>query len=192
MPNTFYKKAKESYLNTTFSDIKLKRLKEIDIDKLNSDGFKFLILQTPIQDRNKYYFKTKEQYGINSKNTDTFLKRVCNVLDIGDNFYPFSAFEPKYENINKRDNLVSKLHSANRFMFLYVGNSIVESLFCSLRDAFAHGNILKDEKKYYIFSSKKIDDNNTKLKFVLCVDNIDKLFRIKDVLKEFENGGNDK
>lgn len=190
MKQTYLKKAKNQYLSLRLCDAKIQNHVELDTKEIDSDIFRFFILFTPKGNDDLYYRHERSEYGINNSNTDLFITDFCKTLSIDDSFYPFASFGIKDSNIVEKQDLSKFLHSHKYYLFLRVGDSIVSSLFGSIRDALAHGNILKDKSGVLLFSTRKEDDEQSYIKLLMKIKSLTELNKVIKLLEEYKNKTN--
>ena len=191
MESEFIKKSKESYMSATLDDFSISKEflnYERDALEINPETFLSLVLYAPMPKNRNYYAKTKKYYGLEKKE-DAFLKDLIKVLYIRNHFFPFSTISSQTS--RKKD---IKNNISNRYYLFYLVNnsdssSIICSLFGGLRDALAHGNVVKTDNSIILFSTRSPDKSVKKevIKFILSIDKIERLDKVVNLLEDYKN-----
>lgn len=155
---------------------------------LNKKYFYNLVFLTPT-DQNRYGVKFKTMKKLNKRTTDTFLRTIFAKLGIKDeSIATFASFNGKKGKTIKKTKFEKM--SDEPFALLKIENGINYSLFASIRNCLAHGDILKDGEWYYLFSLStkniKISDEEKKIKFLLKIKDLDSLSIFCDVLNAYK------
>jgi len=158
---------------------------------INKDVFYKLIFNTPTNANLNYGIKFKSIKSLNGKKSNSFLNEIFDLLSItSENILLFSCFKSK-KNRNKITKENIKIDSSNLFVLLKIDNGVKESLYISIRNALAHGNIIKKNKFYYLFSlsnsNNKISDNEKKIKFLMKLNNLEQLAIFTNTLEKYIN-----
>lgn len=89
-----------------------------------------------------------------TRHIDEIVDEIMSELDL-----KTSYFYKKYDSQSGRTDLKDKIrNNSNPCICMYVGDSFTRSLYDSVRNALAHGNIAKKGKYYYLFSFSSADN----------------------------------
>lgn len=188
MPITLKQQSEKRKCILTLSAFKLNTSMLVRNININKDYFYNLVFLTPTNE-NRYGIKFKTITKINKKTTDIFLRTIFTKLNIKEELIAiFTSFDGKKGKLIEKS--LFKKSSSDPFILLKSENGIKYSLFASIRNCLAHGNILKNGEWYYLFalSSKnnKISDEEKKLKFLLKIKDLDDLSIFCDVLNDYK------
>lgn len=188
MPITLQKQSKKRKCILTLSAFKLNTSMLVSNISINKDYFYNLVFLTPTNE-NRYGIKFKAIAKINKKTTDVFLRTIFAKLNIKEELVAiFTSFDGKKGKPIEKSLLKNSLDAP--FILLKSDNGIKYSLFASIRNCLAHGNILKKGEWYYLFAlsseNKKISDEEKKLKFLLKIKDLDDLSIFCDVLNDYK------
>lgn len=188
MPNTLTQQADKNKCNLTLNSLKLNTsMLENDID-IDRNIFYELVFLTPTYE-NRYGVKLKELRKLNKRTTDIFLRTIFSRMNINEELIIiFKSFNGKKGKMIEKSKL--KNNSSEPLILLKNENKIIYSLFASVRNCLAHGNILKNGEWYYLFAlstkNNKISDEEKKLKFLLKIKSLDTLSIFCDVLNDYK------
>lgn len=153
-----------SYKNCNFLD---------DEKAIPSDVYTSIVLFSP---------STQSNLGVKlsnkiKKHIDELVLEIQKNLDIK-NTYFFASYESKDK--TKEYLSVKIKDDTNTYLCLYCSDNFTESLYASVRNALAHGNIIKKDNYFYLYSvsskgSEKEDDFEKSLTFLLCLHKLNKL-----------------
>lgn len=185
MKNKFLKQAEEHVCDITLSELESKRSKFEFIKEFNhieASEYREIILYSPSGQSNLGAQLSKSFY----ENVEFVLDEIKRENDLKDIFL-FSSFKSS----NKKTDIGKTIkEKRSAFLLLHTNNTkygILSSLYSCLRNALAHGNIVKKGKFYYLYSVKKvkeIEDKDCKITFLL---KIYKLENIKTFMEIFKN-----
>lgn len=109
------------------------------------------------------------------KHIDEIVNCIVKNLNVKSTYF-FSAYESKD---SAKENLSNQVVTdSSSFLYMYVPNGFLESLYASIRNALAHGNILKVDNFYYLYSvsPKEISPDSEKpVTFLLKIHKLSKL-----------------
>lgn len=184
---TFAQSADISYLEITLPDLGINKdnMNYIDGSQIDPDLFKRLVLLTPTTQSN--LGKKFNQYIINNNNLQEYIEELCERLKLDDKFF-FTSYASDNE---KNKNLFSEVKNGKTNMMVLKKNSgLKESLYSSVRNALAHGNIIKHKKGYALFSFSGNDNNKGEidrcLSFYLWVKDLELLKAYVNELDKYE------
>ena len=171
----------------TLNSIKLNTTMTVTNLNIDSDIFYRLVFLTPTS-QSRYGIKFKKLKKLNRRTTDIFLRTIFAKLEISDNsIMIFKSFDGKKGERIESKNLEEL--SGKPFILLRNENDIKCSLFGSIRNCLAHGNIIKDGDWFYLFAlsngQSKTSDENKKLKFLLKIKNLNLLTVFCNILDEY-------
>lgn len=153
-----------------------------DENIISKETYYDLVLLTPTK---QSHLGTKFSKKI-LKHLDELVNDLIKELDVK-NVYFFDSFNSK----SQRTDLANKIKNDNHtFIVLKCSNGLAEALYVSIRNALAHGNILSDNKYYYLYSlstkeSDNIPEEERKLVFLLKIRDIKKLIAYIEVFKKY-------
>ena len=182
----------------TFDSLSKKKSLKITLNSLGvntsmlvntSELFKIDYIKTLVLSPNTLHRYSCRKNRISSKQTDGFLRELfkeCNFCYV--NY--FKTFNSKNEN-SKKTNILKEVKENSKFdKILIIKNDqgVVRSLFNGIRNAVAHGNLLYNGSRYFIFSienNRKIKkEEDKKITFLLiCKD----LYEINEIIDKYEN-----
>lgn len=188
MPNTLKQISEKRKCILTLSAFKLNTSMLVSDISINKNSFYDLVFMTPTYE-NRYGVKFKAMKKLNKKTTDTFLRTIFSKLNIeGERIAVFTSFDGKKGKLIGKS--LFKSFSSEPFILLKSENGIKYSLFASIRNCLAHGNILKNGEWYYLFAlstkNNKISDEEKKLKFLLKIKDLNDLSVFCDVLGDYK------
>ncbi len=157
-----------------------------DIDSIDKEIFFNFVFCCPVEseDTSHYGIKFSEINSISRNNRDSFFTELLSEMDVKSiNLFKVFDSEPdKNGSIKERIDLKEKIvNEDSSFLYLYTGASRCEiSLFISIRNALAHGNLYKFGDYYYLYSvssknAKAISEFDRKINFILRISDIKKL-----------------
>lgn len=119
------------------------------------------------------------------KHIDELVDEIVSMLDIKHTY-----FYSRYTSKSSKNDLSQKIINDNdTFICMYCGNSFLELLYTSIRNALAHGNILKKGKFYYLFAlsaqEKQLPVTERNLSFLLKVRSFKNLSVYMDAFKRY-------
>lgn len=135
---TFLQEAQKNQLNITLRELMPKGVEYITED-IDSELYTKLVLLNPTNSTHLGK-KFNDYKKLNNKTLDSFVNRLKNELDVKEVYF-FKTFNSK-----KRDvlNLYSKFKNSSSYcLALYCSDNLKDSLYKSIRNALAHGNIGK-------------------------------------------------
>jgi hypothetical protein len=111
------------------------------------------------------------------KHIDEIVHDIVSALNVK-TIYFYNRFESNKDNVVDLTHNV--LNNSGTFMCLHCPNSLLESLYSSIRNALAHGNIAQKGKFYYLYSVSSQDGEKTpetqkKITFLLKVHSLNNL-----------------
>ena len=172
---TIVKEASRHKCSISLIDLETKRSSfEFVSDKsfIVPETYRDLVLFSPSKASNLGEKITKRL----EKHIDALVKEVISALDVK-TIYFFSS----YTSSKDKEDLAPKITNNNgTYMCLYCSEAFLESFYASIRNALAHGNIVKKGKYIYLYSvsSKEVHEageKERKLSFLLKVHNLNNL-----------------
>ncbi|MBO4418502.1 MAG: hypothetical protein J5789_01555 [Oscillospiraceae bacterium] len=121
------------------------------------------------------------------KHIDDLVNEVISALDVK-TIYFFSF----YDSSKNLEDLAPKIITNNgTFMCLYCPDAFLESFYASIRNALAHGNIVKKGKYIYLYSvsskeGKEVGEKERTLSFLLKVHKLNNLVAYIDAFKKYK------
>ena len=185
--NTYFKSAGNNKLKITLKALKLNKKYCLNFNpKINLILLERLILKSPTSLSN--LGKKFDAYKIRGAATDPFIKELLKELQV-DNAHFFRTFSGK-----KAGNDLSRVikEAKGSCLFLRVDDcGIINSLYASIRNALAHGNILYIDNYYILYSvsnknGEKLSEEEKYLNFFLRIDSLEKLLSYITVLDSHE------
>lgn len=181
----FYAKESQKYqCSLSLSDIETRSLKfhkcsEIDIDP---ETYMHLILYGPSKQSNL----GREISPKITKNINRLVSEIISRLDIK-NVYFFDSYRSRKD---KKDLQHIVKNDRRPFIYLYVSDSFVVSLYASIRNSLAHGNILKRGEYYYLYAlssreSHTLSENERTLSFLLKIKNFRNLSVFMEAFEKY-------
>lgn len=182
---TYSKEAKNFICSVKLNDLRSKNKK---LDFISDESiipkeiYYDLVLLTPTE---QSHLGTKFSNKI-SKHLDKLVNDLIKELDIK-NVYFFDSFTSQ----KQKTDLTNKVkNNNNTFIALRCSDGLSNALYSSIRNALAHGNILKDDKYYYLYSlslkgNTDIPEKERKLVFLLKIRDIKKLTAYTNVFKKY-------
>ena len=149
-------------------------------EKIDYDLLSKIIIFTPtnqshLGEKFKHYSK------LNKFTANDFVKKIYNALGIK-NIYVFENYTTKNKEYN---NLFKSVSGENDTFICYrTNNGIYKSLYMGLRNALAHGNIVRKKNMICLYSVS--DDKNEYTSPVSFFLRIDKMSKLKAVIKVLE------
>ena len=171
MANTdsYPKQAKKYFCNISLGNLSFckKELPFIKDDStMSSDIYQKLVLYSPCKESN---LGVKISKKLEQKLT-ALVDEILKGLDVK-HCYLFSAYDPK--DSSKQDLSKSIATQSETFLLLYSPENVSESIYASIRNALAHGNILKHGNHYYLYALSKRgstkSEQERKLSFLLKI-----------------------
>lgn len=154
----------------------------------SSQLFSSLVMCTPT-DQSHLGDKWDSYTKLNNNTLNEFVQKLIKALDVKDAYF-FSVIEPKNSNAVK-DAREDVLKSGKTLLCLYIGGSgLKNSLYSSIRNALAHGNIVDNGNSVCLYSLSEKHKNygsefDTPLSFYLRVYSLDKLEAYIATLNEY-------
>lgn len=149
-------------------------------NKLSPQIYQQLVLYSPSKESNLGEKLSKKI----EKHIDELVDEIIKGLDVK-NCYFFDSFSSK--NANKTDISPTVKKQTKPFLLMYCPNSFTESLFVSIRNALAHGNIIFKDNYYYLYSvSNKMGGNSDLDKSITFLLKLNKINSIESYIKAFE------
>lgn len=183
---TSVKKSKKQHCSITLRELESQRNKFSPIDDneaIDSDTYKELVLFSPSKQSNLGDKLSKKIL----KHIDELVNEIVKGLDIKHKYF-YSSYESK-----KADNVdlsQSILKDTKTFFCMYCSDNFSESIYASVRNALAHGNIVKKGQFVYLYSlasrnDKQLDEKDKKISFLLKVHDLKNLHTYVDAFKKF-------
>lgn len=166
---TLAQQAKKCSCSLSLSQLETKKGKfEFVSDKavIEPETYRELVLFSPSKASNLGEKITKRS----EKHIDELVKEVTSTLDIKHTYF-FDCYESK----QKKEDLTAKITKDNgTFLCMYCSAAFLESFYVSVRNALAHGNIVKKGKFFYLYSvssreGKRVEEKERTLSFLLKV-----------------------
>ena len=184
---TFASLAKKRKCAITLSSLRLNTKMLDDGLRLDPDTFYSLVFETPTN-QGLYGDKFSQFKGLKKGTSDQFVKEIASELGIEENdVLTFGVFDGKAKKAITSSTLKAK--GERPFLLYKVENGIYGSLFASIRNCLAHGDIIKNGKWYYLFclssGNRKTSDENKKIKFLLKIENPKVLKAFRNVLNRY-------
>ena len=157
MKKNYNKNANEYMCSMTIGDLQSKGQKFQFISRDTFDAYGALSANDYM---NIVLFASHDQSNIGvqlsskiEKHIDEIVDEIRCELDL-----KTSYFYKRYDSQSNRTDLKDKIkNNSNPYICMYVGDSFTRSLYDSVRNALAHGNIAKKGKYYYLFSFSNAD-----------------------------------
>ena len=173
--DTIVKEAKRHKCSISLAELETKRSKfEFVSDKsiIVPETYRDLVLFSPSKESNLGEKITKRL----EKHIDDLVKEVITALDVK-NIYFFGSYS---SNKDKEDLTPEIINNNGTFMCLYCSDAFLESFYASIRNALAHGNIVKKGKFIYLYSvsskeGQEVGEKERKLSFLLKVHKLNSL-----------------
>lgn len=187
--DSFSKKANRQYLKLTLNSLKLNDSYLVENTIYYNFNLFNLLIYSP-NCENKHACSLK---GIPKNNYDNIMNKVfenCHIEYI--NFFHFASCK----NTNsKKINIINSVEDAitkyDNIAIIQTKNGVVKSFYTGLRNAIAHGNILKVNSKYYFYSLNKDPKNKSNqeksISFLLIVNDITIVNKLVDTILEYIN-----
>lgn len=172
---TIVKESKRHKCSFSLSKLETKKDRfEFITDKsiISPETYRDLVLFNPSKESNLGEKITKRL----EKHIDDLVNEVASALDVK-RIYVFNSYESR----KGKEDLVPRIMTDNgTFMCLYCSGAFLESFYASIRNALAHGNIVKKGKFIYLYSvsSKEgleVREKDRKISFLLKVHNLNNL-----------------
>ena len=183
--DTYAKQAQNCVCNITLRDLDICKTTPPFIGtehKVSAEVYQQLVLYTPSRESN---LGTKISERL-KKHIDELVNEIMKGLDLK-HCYAFSAYEPKKP--DKTDLRKTVTSQTEPYILLNCSSGFAEALFASIRNALAHGNILKSGNYFYLYALAKekqqTNDTDKKLSFLLKVYRLDKLGAYIDAFKKY-------
>lgn len=172
---TMVQESKKKTCSITLNDLETRKSKfeyVADGANISAETYRDIVLFSPSKQSNLGVKISKKL----EKHIDEIVHEVVSDLDVK-NIYLFSAYASKKEKNNISQ---SVKNDSKTFLCLYCPSSFLESFYSSIRNALAHGNIVKKGKYYYLFSVSSKNEKNTpdkdkKISFLLKVHDLSKI-----------------
>lgn len=184
---TYRQKSKNNKLLITLRDMGINENAKYVFpeEKYMCEILKRLIALTPTK-QSHLGIKFNDCKKLNSSNTEKFLKSIFSGLGINDdNIYLFETYT---ERKRKRENLYNTVkRDTCRMLVLRCDNGVKQSLYSAIRNALSHGNIIKQDENYILYSIK--DDKreyDCEISFFLRISNIRKLDSLYKTLDKYK------
>lgn len=187
--NSFLEKAKSQYLKLTLNSLKLNDSYLVE----NTIYYNFNLLNLLIYSPNCENKHACSLKGVRKNDYNNMINKVfedCHIEYI--NFFQFASCK----NTNsKKINIINSVKEAitkyDNIAIIQTKNGIVKSFYTGLRNAIAHGNILKVNGKYYFYSlnkdPKSKSNQEKSISFLLIVNDIMIVNRLVDTILEYIN-----
>ena len=153
MSETYAKQSEKQYLSIT--------LRELGIDDDapyglgNAKNYKDLFVElTTFSPTDQSHLGDKfDSYSkLNTRKTNTFLEQVFSGLKVMNHIYLYGTFSVKIEKPNRVDLFQEVSTYKGAMICLRCCNSVKQSLYMSVRNAIAHGNIIYNGYFYILYS----------------------------------------
>lgn len=179
---TYYKQSDSHKLSITLNDLNIDERCNYHVERTSSLDELFCDLTIYAPTSQSHYGKKLESYTkLNNRTQNDFLKHVFNGLGIK-NVYLYKTFSDKTR--NKKDIYGDVVKDQGTMLCLRCDNGVVNSLYMSIRNAIAHGNIIQKAKSYILYSVN--DDANEYQSNVTFFLRITKLSNLKALLQILE------
>lgn len=144
-----------------------------------------LVIYTPT--KQSHYGGNFKSYNINNHNTNMFLDRIFKGLKTK-NVYLFSTYRSNSD--NKKDIYEDVINDKESMICLKCDNGVKESLFAGVRNAIAHGNIVKKDDYYILYSvdvKKDKSEFESNVNFYMKIKNLNRIKSFYKVLNLYKN-----
>lgn len=151
--------------------------------EISATTYKALVLCSP-STRSNLGKKISKKF---TRHIDEVVKELAKELDVK-NTYFYSTYCSKKANC--KDLSIDVTQDSGTFLCLYCPGGFMESLYASIRDALAHGNIMKTGNKYILYSvspasGSEKDPFRQPLKFLLKINKLTKLRAFISVFQKY-------
>ena len=182
--DTYVKIADKQILQLTLADLKIDQKTDFYQNDIDGELVKNLVVFSPTDEShlgNKFDFYKK----LNDKTLNEFIKKLIKQLGVK-NHYFFHSYTSKSNKTDLKDTIINDNES---FICLYIGNGgIKNSLYKSIRNALAHGNIIHKGKYYLLYSITKDNaeqkEYDARINFLLKIHNLKKSNAYTDLLND--------
>ena len=176
---TYSEQSKNNKLSITLADLNIDEKSVYDFPRTDALDQLFCTLTTYTPTNQSHYGKKFESYKkLNSKTQEKFIQSVLNGLGIKKVFL-YQSFTDRTKNKNNLYNEVIK--ETDTLLCLRCDNGVVKSLYMSVRNAIAHGNIVKKDNFYVLYSVS--DDKVEYTSNITFLLKITKLTNLKALIK---------
>ena len=180
---TYLQNANQAKLDISPSELGLEKnaMKNV-ANEIETLLFKNIILNSP-HECSICSTKMKD-YDFTKCTINGFVETLFKKMKI-ENIHFFTVFNEKDGKSEKFDLKHDICNENNTCIYLKINDTILKSIYSSIRNCFAHGNILFDGSYYYLFSFSENDhgQNNQKITFYLKIKNLRYLSRYYELLK---------
>lgn len=183
---SFAKEAKRCKCTISLSQLETKKSEfEFISDKsiIAPETYRDLVLFSPSKESHLGEKITKRL----EKHIDDLVNEVILALDV-ENVYFFNSYTSSKD---KADLSPRILNSNGTFLCLYCCDAFLESFYASVRNALAHGNIVKKGKFIYLYSvssieGKEVGEKDRKLSFLLKLHKLNNLVAYIDAFERYK------
>lgn len=156
-------------------------------DKIDSDTYQNIVLYSPT---NTSHLGMKfKDYGISSSRAITdFMKKLLEALEV--EYYFFETYNSGKDSVSCKFQ-IENLYDDRNWLIVNSANGLAEGTYCGLRNALAHGNVVKYNNFYYLYSvssrnNSSHTDSEKPISFLLKIDSLEKLDEFMNILIPFK------
>lgn len=161
-------------------------------DKIDSDTYQNIVLYSPTN-ISHWGMKFKD-YGISSSRAITdFMKKLLEALEV--EYYFFKTYNSGKDSVSCKFQ-IENLYDDRNWLIVNSANGLAEGTYCGVRNALAHGNIIKYNNFYYLYSVSNNNCNDhydhprreseKQISFLLKIDSLEKLDEFMNLLIPFK------
>jgi len=183
---TYAKKSKNCVLNLTLREYGIDETATYYSGKIDSNLIRDLVTYSPTD--SSHLGRKFDQYPrLHNKSLNKFIDELIKQLDVKNGYF-FNTFTE--QELKGRTNIKNQLLNDKVFLAVKCDDSLRKSLYASIRNALAHGNIIQANNAFIIYSVSSSESNKTSefdkpLTFLLKVYNLEKLSAYNDVLERY-------
>lgn len=152
-------------------------------DKIDSDTYQNIVLYSPT---NTSHLGMKfKDYGISSSRAITdFMKKLLEALEV--EYYFFETYNSSKDSVSCKFQ-IENLYDDRNWLIVNSANGLAEGTYCGVRNALAHGNIIKYNNFYYLYSVSSCSNSSQpeskkQISFLLKLDSLKKIDEFIDTL----------
>lgn len=152
-------------------------------DKIDSDTYQNIVLYSPT---NTSHLGMKfKDYGISSSRAITdFMKKLLEALEV--EYYFFETYNSGKDSVSCKFQ-IENLYDDRNWLIVNSANGLAEGTYCGVRNALAHGNIIKYNNFYYLYSVSSCSNSSQpeskkQISFLLKLDSLEKIDEFIDTL----------
>lgn len=158
-------------------------------DKIDSDTYQNIVLYSPT---NTSHLGMKfKDYGISSSRAITdFMKKLLEALEV--EYYFFETYNSSKDSVSCKFQIENlNLYDDRNWLIVNSANGLAEGTYCGVRNALAHGNVVKYNNFYYLYSvssrnNSSHTDSEKPISFLLKIDSLEKLGEFMNILIPFK------